>query len=50
MNSKSVFHVVNGDHQEGQLQHTSVNPDFIICRECLVEANVKGNFIGEVSN
>lgn len=39
----AIYHVLNGDCLAEQLRQTAVNQDFIICRECLIEGNVKAD-------
>ncbi|ADY51882.1 hypothetical protein Pedsa_1315 [Pseudopedobacter saltans DSM 12145] len=39
------YHVLNGDCLAEQLKQTSITPNFIVCRECLVEGNVFANNI-----
>lgn len=36
----SVYHVLNGDCLAEQLKQTTVDPNFIVCRECLIEGSV----------
>lgn len=33
----STYHILNGDCLAEQLKQTKINPDFIVCRECLIE-------------
>ncbi len=35
-----VYHVLNGDCLAEQLKQTTVDPNFIVCRECLIEGSV----------
>ncbi len=35
-----TIHILNGDFLAEQLKQTDINPDFIICRECLIVGDV----------
>lgn len=39
----AIYHVLNGDCLAEQLRQTAINPDFIICRECLIDGDVKAD-------
>ncbi len=41
------FHILNGDCLVEQLCQTSINQDFIVCRECLIDGNVAANNLTE---
>lgn len=38
-----VYHVLNGDCLAEQLKQTTLNQDFIICRECLIDGELKAD-------
>lgn len=42
-----TFHILNGDCLAEQLKVTEINQDFIICRECLIDGNIKANDLFE---
>lgn len=39
----AIYHVLNGDCLAEQLRQTAINQDFIICRECLIDGDVKAD-------
>jgi Domain of unknown function (DUF1835) len=39
----ATYHVLNGDCLAEQLRQTSINQDFIVCRECLIDGNVNSD-------
>jgi hypothetical protein len=39
----TTYHILNGDCLAEQLSQTTINQDFIICRECLIDGNVKAD-------
>lgn len=43
----AIYHVLNGDCLAEQLRQTTTNPDFIICRECLIDGNVDSNNLND---
>ncbi|TKB95559.1 DUF1835 domain-containing protein [Pedobacter cryophilus] len=38
-----TYHILNGDCLIDQLAETKINQDFIVCRECLIDGNLKAN-------
>lgn len=42
-----TYHVLNGDCLAQQLVKTTINQDFIICRECLIDGDLKANNIDD---
>jgi hypothetical protein len=43
----AIYHVLNGDCLAEQLGQTAINQDFIICRECLIDGDVKANNLND---
>ncbi|HSO85244.1 MAG TPA: DUF1835 domain-containing protein [Draconibacterium sp.] len=43
----NTYHVLNGDFLAEQLSRTKINRNFIVCRECLIEGNLRASSIGE---
>lgn len=43
-----TYHILNGDGLAYQIQHTSLQGEFIICRECLIEGNLAGDSFEEL--
>jgi Domain of unknown function (DUF1835) len=41
----TTFHILNGDCLAEQLSQTSINQDFIVCRECLIDGNITANYL-----
>jgi hypothetical protein len=39
----ATYHILNGDCLAEQLSQTTINQDFIVCRECLIDGNVKAD-------
>jgi len=37
-----TYHILNGDALADRLAHTAISQNFIICREALIEGNLKG--------
>ena len=42
-----MYHVLNGDCLAEQLSRTKINRNFIVCRECLIEGDLRASSIGE---
>lgn len=42
-----IFHILNGDCLLEQLKNTSIEGDFIVCRECLVDGEVKASRLND---
>ena len=38
-----IYHILNGDCLTEQLKQTTIGPNFIVCRECLIEGGVSAN-------
>jgi Domain of unknown function (DUF1835) len=43
----TTHHVLNGDCLAEQLRQTAINQDFIVCREALIDGNVKADNLDE---
>jgi Domain of unknown function (DUF1835) len=43
----AIYHVLNGDCLAEQLRQMSINQDFIICRECLIDGKVKSDNLND---
>lgn len=43
----ATYHIVNGDCLAEQLRQTKNNQDLIVCRECLIDGNVKADTIAD---
>lgn len=43
----ATYHVLNGDCLAEQLRQTTINQDFIICRECLIDGEVKSDNLND---
>lgn len=41
------FHILNGDCLFEQLKNTSIEGDFIVCRECLIDGDVKAQNLND---
>lgn len=42
-----TYHVLNGDCLAEQLRKTAINQNFIVCREALIDGNVKADNLEE---
>jgi hypothetical protein len=39
----AIYHVLNGDCLAEELRQTTINQNFIVCRECLIDGSVKAD-------
>src|SRR5688572_29409796 len=42
-----LYHILNGDCLAEQLSQTKINQDFIVCRECLMDGNLRSDNIAD---
>lgn len=47
MNNPNAYHILNGDMLAKQLLNTTINRNYIICRECLVDGQVSADNLNE---